>query len=198
MYIELYLYTTITIKGMYWSWPFPDRGLVDDPPRAPESEPAWSSTRSQGTVREMSSFEKVVKNACKPKAAPPKTKVSLRLSRIYSNLHCPSCLSTSTQSSPPHGPRTAPFTMSAKLFLLAFENQTQSSVSLHRQTRQCADDNRCQVVFKALIVLHMMVRNGATDNVLQYLSSSDVLRLKNVAGGQWEGVRHTFLPDSHA
>ncbi|KAH8981320.1 hypothetical protein EDB92DRAFT_190750 [Lactarius akahatsu] len=42
------------------------------------------------------------------------------------------------------------------------------------------------VVFKALIVLHTMVRNGATDNVLQYLSSSDVLRLKNVSG-QWEG-----------
>lgn len=33
----------------------------------------------------------------------------------------------------------------------------------------------------------MMVRNGATDNVLQYLSTSDVLRLKNVAAGQWEG-----------
>ncbi|KAI9433505.1 hypothetical protein H4582DRAFT_2060917 [Lactarius indigo] len=44
-----------------------------------------------------------------------------------------------------------------------------------------------QVVFKALIVLHTMVQNGATDNVLQYLSSSDVLRLKNVSGGQWEG-----------
>jgi hypothetical protein len=33
-----------------------------------------------------------------------------------------------------------------------------------------------------------MIRNGATDNVLQYLSSSEVLRLKNVVGGQWEGV----------
>ncbi|KAH9015647.1 hypothetical protein EDB84DRAFT_1567625 [Lactarius hengduanensis] len=43
------------------------------------------------------------------------------------------------------------------------------------------------VMFKALIVLHTMVWNGATDNVLQYLSSSDVLRLKNVSGGQWEG-----------
>ena len=40
----------------------------------------------------------------------------------------------------------------------------------------------------------MMVRNGATDNVLQYLSSSDVLRLKNVAAGQWEGVLYTVLP----
>jgi hypothetical protein len=33
-----------------------------------------------------------------------------------------------------------------------------------------------------------MIRNGSTDNVLQYLSSSEVLRLKNVAGGQWEGM----------
>jgi hypothetical protein len=50
-----------------------------------------------------------------------------------------------------------------------------------------------QVVFKALIVLHTMIRNGATDNVLQYLSSSEVLRLKNVAGGQWEGVNHVLV-----
>ncbi|KAG8917529.1 hypothetical protein FRC02_003056, partial [Tulasnella sp. 418] len=35
------------------------------------------------------------------------------------------------------------------------------------------------VVFKALIVLHTMIRNGATDNVLAYLSSSEVLRLRN-------------------
>ncbi|KAH9026517.1 hypothetical protein EDB85DRAFT_169699 [Lactarius pseudohatsudake] len=50
------------------------------------------------------------------------------------------------------------------------------------------------VMFKALIVLHTMVWNGATDNVLQYLSSSDVLRLKNVSCGQWEGMHYTFLP----
>jgi phosphatidylinositol-binding clathrin assembly protein len=44
-----------------------------------------------------------------------------------------------------------------------------------------------QVVFKALIVLHTMIRNGATDNVLGYLSSSEVLRLGNVSAGNWEG-----------
>lgn len=33
-----------------------------------------------------------------------------------------------------------------------------------------------------------MIRNGATDNVLSYLSSGDVLRLRNVAHGQWEGA----------
>ncbi|KAI0306103.1 ANTH domain-containing protein [Multifurca ochricompacta] len=71
----------------------------------------------------MSSFEKVVKNACKPKPTAPKSKVSTPI----------------------------------------------------------------LVVFKALIVLHTMIRNGSTDNVLRYLSSSEVLRLKNVAGGQWEG-----------
>ncbi|KAH9006703.1 hypothetical protein EDB83DRAFT_727401 [Lactarius deliciosus] len=47
---------------------------------------------------------------------------------------------------------------------------------------------------QALIVLHTMVRNGATDNVPQYLSSSDVLQLKNVSGGQWEGTHYTFPP----
>lgn len=44
------------------------------------------------------------------------------------------------------------------------------------------------MVFKALIVLHTMIRNGATDNVLTYLSSEDVLKLKNVSSGQWEGA----------
>jgi hypothetical protein len=32
-----------------------------------------------------------------------------------------------------------------------------------------------------------MIRNGATDNVLKYLSSSEVLRLQNVSAGNWEG-----------
>lgn len=49
-----------------------------------------------------------------------------------------------------------------------------------------------QVVFKALIVLHTMIRNGATDNVLAYLSSSDVLRLRNVSAGNWEGQLSTL------
>lgn len=50
-----------------------------------------------------------------------------------------------------------------------------------------------QVVFKALIVLNTMIRAGATDNVLGYLSNSDVLRLRNVSAGSWEGV-HSELP----
>lgn len=61
----------------------------------------------------------------------------------------------------------------------------------------CATDPWCflgwllraplQIVFKALIVLHTMIRNGATDNILAYLSSSDVLKLRNVSSGNWEG-----------
>jgi len=51
-----------------------------------------------------------------------------------------------------------------------------------------------QVVFKALIVLHTMIRNGATDNVLSYLSSSEVLRLRNVAAVNWEGASCSILP----
>jgi len=47
--------------------------------------------------------------------------------------------------------------------------------------------HNAQVVFKALIVLHTMIRNGSTDNVLTHLSSSEVLRLRNVAAGNWEG-----------
>ncbi|KAJ9098130.1 hypothetical protein QFC21_004459 [Naganishia friedmannii] len=43
------------------------------------------------------------------------------------------------------------------------------------------------VVFKALIVLHSMIRSGATDNVLSFLGQQDILRLKNVVGQSWDG-----------
>ena len=42
-------------------------------------------------------------------------------------------------------------------------------------------------LFKVSVVLHTMIRNGATDNVLSYLSSEDVLKLCDVSNGQWEG-----------
>ncbi|KAH9967106.1 ANTH domain-containing protein, partial [Russula compacta] len=98
----------------------------------------------------MSSLEKVVKNACKPKAAPPKAK--------YLD---PIIAATWSEDGAIHDVCKA----------LSPRFREPNSI----------------VVFKALIVLHTMIRNGATDNVLQYLSSSEVLRLKNVAGGQWEG-----------
>lgn len=61
-------------------------------------------------------------------------------------------------------------------------------VSIHCTYRSFLSNLQPQVVFKALIVLHTMIRNGATDNVLSYLSTADVLRLRNVAHGQWEGA----------
>lgn len=61
-------------------------------------------------------------------------------------------------------------------------------VSLPPASQPSLSNASLQVVFKALIVLHTMIRNGATDNVLSYLSSGDVLRLRNVATGQWEGM----------
>ena len=38
-----------------------------------------------------------------------------------------------------------------------------------------------------------MIRNGATDNVLAYLSSDDVLRLRSVSAGHWEGRLEAFI-----
>ncbi|TFY51426.1 hypothetical protein EVG20_g11006, partial [Dentipellis fragilis] len=100
----------------------------------------------------MSSFEKVVKNACKPKAAPPKSK--------YLD---PIVAATWSEDGAVHDVCKA----------------------LSPRFRE----PNAIVVFKALIVLHTMIRNGATDNVLSYLSGSEVLRLKNVYGGQWEGYK---------
>ena len=86
----------------------------------------------------MSSFEKVVKNACKPKPYPPKSKVrSPSLSGVHTQLTLP--LSTLTQSSLQHGQKMAPSMMSAKPFPLAFESQTLSSV-LPLQSRGHADE----------------------------------------------------------
>ena len=85
----------------------------------------------------MSSFEKVVKNACKPKPAPPKAKVcSLRFCR---STVPPQLLSDSISipSSQPHGPRTEPFMTSAEPSLPAFESQILSSVrSSHLLSRR--------------------------------------------------------------
>ncbi|KAJ3516945.1 hypothetical protein NLJ89_g814 [Agrocybe chaxingu] len=98
----------------------------------------------------MSSFDKVVKLACKPKAAPPKAKyIDPIIAATWSD-----------------------------------------DGSVHDVCKALAPRIRepnTIVVFKALIVLHTMIRNGATDNVLSYLSSSDVLRLRNVSAGNWEG-----------
>ncbi|KAK4689447.1 hypothetical protein P7C73_g665, partial [Tremellales sp. Uapishka_1] len=44
------------------------------------------------------------------------------------------------------------------------------------------------VVFKALLTLHQMIRSGSTDALLELLSGSDVLRLKNVSGQSGEGA----------
>lgn len=98
----------------------------------------------------MSSFDKVVKLACKPKPAPPKAKY---LDAIIA--------ATWSEDGAVHDVCKA----------LAPRFREPNAV----------------VVFKALIVLHTMIRNGSTDNVLAYLSSSEVLRLRNVSAGNWEG-----------
>ncbi|KAF8817472.1 ANTH-domain-containing protein [Phlegmacium glaucopus] len=98
----------------------------------------------------MSSYDKVVKLACKPKAAPPKAKyIDPIIAATWSNdgaVH-DVCKALSPRIREPN----------------------------------------TIIVFKALIVLHTMIRNGATDNVLSYLSSSEVLRLRNISSGNWEG-----------
>ncbi|KAM5544240.1 hypothetical protein V8D89_001900 [Ganoderma adspersum] len=100
----------------------------------------------------MTSFEKTVKLACKPKAAPPKAK--------YLD---PIIAATWSEDGAVHDVCKA----------------------LSPRFRE----PNVIVVFKALIVLHTMIRNGATDNILRYLSSSDVLKLRNVSAGQWEGYQ---------
>ncbi|KAL5513285.1 hypothetical protein ACEPAH_3683 [Sanghuangporus vaninii] len=98
----------------------------------------------------MSSFDKTVKLACKPKAAPPKAK--------YID---PIIAATYSEDGAVHDVCRA----------LALRLREPNTI----------------VVFKALIVLHTMIRNGATDNVLSALASDDILRLRSVTAGHWDG-----------
>ncbi|KAL0565645.1 hypothetical protein V5O48_016373, partial [Marasmius crinis-equi] len=98
----------------------------------------------------MSSYDKVVKLACKPKAAPPKAK--------YLD---PIIAATWSEDGAVHDVLKA---LSPRL-----------------------REPNAVVAFKALIVLHTMIRNGATENVLSYLSSAEVLRLRNIATANWDG-----------
>ncbi len=45
-----------------------------------------------------------------------------------------------------------------------------------------------QIVFKALLTLHQMIRSGSTETLLEHLSQGDVLRLRNISSQSWEGM----------
>nr|GAT53584.1 predicted protein [Mycena chlorophos] len=96
------------------------------------------------------SFEKLVKGATKPKAAPPKAKY---LDPI----------------------------------IAATWDEGGSIHDVCKSLSPRFREPNAVVVVKALIVLHTMIRNGSTDNVLSYLSGSQVLRLHNVTTGNWDG-----------
>lgn len=44
-----------------------------------------------------------------------------------------------------------------------------------------------QVVFKALLTLHQMIRSGSTDQLLEHLVKSQSLRLQNLGDQNFEG-----------
>src|SRR5271154_6704252 len=118
----------------------------------------------------MSSYDKVVKLACKPKAAPPKAKVSFALSPFTLSLILfqyidPIIAATWSEDGAIHDVCKA---LSPRI------REPNTIVRLIELSIVGISHPICQIVFKALIVLHTMIRNGATDNVLSYLSSSEV------------------------
>ena len=145
------------------------------------------SDASQRLHCQMSSFEKVVKNACKPKPAPPKSKVCTppcsylpHPSASSQQYIDPIIAATWSEDGAIHD------VCRALAPRFREPNSIVSSLLLSSAVEPTCGLTPRQVVFKALVILHTMTRNGAMDNVLQYLSSSEVLRLKNVVGGQWE------------
>ncbi|KAK0217763.1 ANTH domain-containing protein [Armillaria fumosa] len=115
----------------------------------------------------MSSYDKVVKLACKPKAAPPKAKV-------HPLPPLPSIV-------------VLIFVQYLDPIIAATWSEDGAVHDVCKALSPRFREPNAIVVFKALIVLHTMIRNGATDNVLSYLSSSEVLHLSNVSAGNWEG-----------
>lgn len=49
------------------------------------------------------------------------------------------------------------------------------------------DTTHRQVVFKALLTLHQMIRSGSTDQLLDHLVKADVMRLRSIGGQNFEG-----------
>jgi hypothetical protein len=45
----------------------------------------------------------------------------------------------------------------------------------------------CQVVFKALLTLHQMIRSGSTDQLLDHLVKMQSLRLRDLGDQNFEG-----------
>ncbi|KAF8329537.1 ANTH domain-containing protein [Cantharellus anzutake] len=98
------------------------------------------------------SFEKIVKLACKPKAAPPKPK--------YLD----------------------------PIIAATYDEEGVISDVCRALGNRLREPNAI-VVFKALLVVHTMLRNGATENILSYMAKFDPLGLHNVGQGHWEGYR---------
>ena len=151
----------------------------------------WQS-RHPGLQRTMSSYDKVVKLACKPKAAPPKSKVTFTLWPWQ-------CFSSNIIIVPVYWPYYSRYLVRGRRYprcvqsLISSHSRAQYHCALYWIIHLALSQPVLQIVFKALIVLHMMIRNGATDNVLSYLSSSEVLRLRDISHGNWEGQLESIL-----
>ncbi|PWN48452.1 ANTH-domain-containing protein [Violaceomyces palustris] len=99
----------------------------------------------------MSTYDKVVKSATKPKPGPPKPK------------YIDPIIATTFSSDG-------------------------SLQDVCKALGQRLREPNATVVYKALIVLHTMIRNGAVDNVLGYLATeASGLRLRSVNSGSWQG-----------
>jgi phosphatidylinositol-binding clathrin assembly protein len=150
----------------------------------------WQSWRHPGLQQTMSSYDKVVKLACKPKAAPPKSKVTFALSPWQ-------CFSSNIV--PVYWPYYSCYLVRGRRHprcmqsLISSHSRAQYHCALYWIIHRALSQPVLQIVFKALIVLHMMIRNGSTDNVLSYLSSSEVLRLRDISHGNWEGQLQSIL-----
>ena len=137
-------------------------------------------------------FDKIVKLACKPKSAAPKTKVPFfSVFWAVPRAHCVSSIWTLLLPQP-----TVMTERSRKSVELSHQSYRKRMLSyvLIATVPRCSWTSRPvdfseQVVFKALIVLHTMIRNGHTDNILNYIASSDTLRLRQVANGERHGER---------
>lgn len=136
----------------------------------------------------MSNLDKTVKLACKPKNAPPKAKVSAsHTPKRLANTDFPCCLRSTVCRVGHLSPSTKRMLICSVLVAATFSDDG-SLQDICRSLSLRMREPNAVVVFKALLVLHQMIRSGSTDTLLEFLGQGDALRLRNISGQNWDGV----------
>lgn len=151
---------------------------------------AASKATKSAKARMSSSFEKSVRGATKIKVFPSFLEVPYNLlSRILTFIRRPHPPSRSTMP-PPQTTNTGltdlPSSRYIEHILIATHSGEAGVAEVFRVLQNRLRDSTWTVVFKSLITVHLMIREGSPDATLSYLSKhKSMLSISNFADGMW-------------